>query len=483
MRFIAPAILSTVFLGPATVCFGAPGGEHSGEATKVAAIYHESLRPQFHFSSRANWLNDPNGLVFYRGEYHLFFQHNPDGINWGNMTWGHTVSTDLLHWRQLDDAILPDRLGTIFSGSAVVDWQNTSGLQTGEEKPLIAIYTSAGGTSPASNGQPFTQSIAASNDRGRTWKKYEHNPVLANVVGSNRDPKVFWHTPTKKWIMALFLDGDKYALFSSPNLIQWTRLSDIPEFGAGECPDLFEMPVEGEPGNARWVFWGANKYLIGSFNGIRFVKESGPHIFEFGNNYYAAQTYSDIPAADGRRIQIAWMNGGQYPHMPFNQQMAFPAELTLRQTPEGLRLYKRPIREVDTLHGAHFQWHGTLKQGENPLAAVAGDSFDVQVEIDSATSPRVSLSIRGAKLEYEAKSGKLSLLGKTAVVSPGGAKIKLQILIDRSSIDVFVDDGRIAMSSCFIPAAGHDKPPLLLEGDGAKAESFDVWQLKSCWPD
>ena len=164
---------------------------------KLPSTTNRSAR-SFISSSRTNWLNDPNGLVFYKGEYHLFFQHNPDGINWGNMTWGHAISTDLLHWRQLDDAILPDRMGTIFSGSAVVDWQNTSGLQTGEEKPLIAIYTSAGGTSADSKGQPFTQSIAASNDRGRTWKKYEHNPVLANVVGSNRDPKVFWHTPDQE---------------------------------------------------------------------------------------------------------------------------------------------------------------------------------------------------------------------------------------------------------------------------------------------
>ena len=145
--------------------------ERKAEPAGRRPVYHESLRPQFHFTSRTNWLNDPNGLVFYKGEYHLFFQHNPAGINWGNMTWGHAVSTDLLHWRQLDDAILPDRMGTIFSGSAVVDWKNTSGLQTGEEKPLIAIYTSAGGTSPASKGQPFTQSIAASNDRGRTLEK------------------------------------------------------------------------------------------------------------------------------------------------------------------------------------------------------------------------------------------------------------------------------------------------------------------------
>ena len=153
--------------------------------------------------------------------------------------------------------------------------------------------------------------------------------------------------------------------------------------------------------------------MIGSFDGIHFVKESGPHTFEFGNNYYAAQTYSDIPVADGRRIQIAWMTGGQYPHMPFNQQMAFPAELTLRQTPEGLRLFKRPIRELDiAARRSISSGIGTLKQGDNPLASVAGDLFDVRMEIDPATAAHVSLSIRGAKLDYEAKSGKLSLLGK-----------------------------------------------------------------------
>ena len=302
-----------------------PGGDDSGEATKAPAIYHESLRPQFHFTSRTNWLNDPNGLVFYRGQYHLFFQHNPAGINWGNMTWGHAVSPDLLHWKQLDDAIAPDRLGTIFSGSAVIDWNNTSGLQTGQEKPLIAIYTSAGGTSPASNGQPFTQSIAASNDLGGTFRKYDHNPVLGHIIGGNRDPKVIWHGPTKKWVMALYLDGDQYALFSSPDLKQWTKLCDISRFGSGECPDIFELPIEGLRGKSRWIFWGGNNtYLIGDFDGTKFVKESGPHRFEFGANYYAAQTYSDIPAADGRRIQIGWMSGGKYPHMPFNQQMSFP---------------------------------------------------------------------------------------------------------------------------------------------------------------
>jgi len=158
-------------------------------------LYHETYRPQFHFTAKKNWLNDPNGLMYYKGEYHLFFQHNPSGIDWGNMTWGHAVSPDMIHWKQLDNAIYPDELGTIFSGSGVVDWSNTAGFKNGNKAVMVCIYTSA--------GDPFTQSIAYSNDKGRTWTKYADNPVLGHIVGSNRDPKVIRHVPTEKWIMAL----------------------------------------------------------------------------------------------------------------------------------------------------------------------------------------------------------------------------------------------------------------------------------------
>ena len=296
--------MKTTHLSFALLAILALGARAAEDISK--ADYQEQYRPQFHFSPMKNWTNDPNGLVFYKGEYHLFFQHNPTGINWGNMTWGHAVSPDLVHWTQLEHAIHPDKLGTIFSGSAVVDWDNTAGFQTGDEKVIVCIYTSA--------GNPFTQSIAYSNDRGRTWTKYEKNPVLKHIVGGNRDPKVFWHAPTKKWVMALFLDGGKYALFGSPNLKEWTKLSDVPPSGADECPDMFELPVDGDAKNTRWVFWGGNSnYLIGKFDGTTFTKEAGPFRFEHGNNYYAAQSYSDIPKEDGRRIQIAWMHGGRYP--------------------------------------------------------------------------------------------------------------------------------------------------------------------------
>jgi fructan beta-fructosidase len=453
--------------------FGAIRTRAADEDSK-APLYREWLRPQFHFTARTNWLNDPNGLVFYKGEYHLLFQHNPSGINWGNMTWGHAISSDLLHWRQLDDALKPDRLGTIFSGSAVVDWDNTAGFQKGDEKTLITIFTSA--------GKPFTQSIAFSTDRGRNWTKYERNPVLDHIAGENRDPKVIWHAPTKHWIMALYLDGEKYALFSSPDLKRWEKLCDLPEFGATECPDFFPLPVKGKEGESKWIFWGGNgNYLIGRFDGKTFTKESGPHRFEFGNNFYAAQTYSDIPSAEGRRIQIAWMRDGKYPEMPFNQQMTIPAELTLRQTPDGPRLHRWPIRELDSLHAAHHAWNGPLTEGKNPLADIRGELFDLQTVIDPAQAKKIVLTIRGTPLEYDASKHELKLLGKSAPLAPVDGKIRLRVLIDRSSIEVFGNDGAVTMSSCFIPTRASDRPPLALDGMGANVLSLDVWEMKSCW--
>ena len=206
-------------------------------------------------------MNDPNGMVFYKGEYHLFFQHNPKGIEMGNVTWGHAVSPDMLHWTQLDHAIYPDKLGMIFSGSAVVDWDNTAGLQTGDEKTIVCVYTSAGGTSPESQGQPFTQSLAYSNDRGRTFTKYKKNSVLKHISGANRDPKVLWCVSSKKWIMALYL-GDfqaknDYALFSSPNLKQWTKLcvASLP-WRCRNAPTSSRCLSMATPRRTKWVFWG-----------------------------------------------------------------------------------------------------------------------------------------------------------------------------------------------------------------------------------
>jgi fructan beta-fructosidase len=453
------------------------------ELPDAQSAYREAYRPQFHFSPRRGWTNDPNGLVYYDGEYHLFFQHNPYGVQWGNMTWGHAVSRDLVHWTELGDAIHPDRLGTIFSGSAVVDANNSAGLQTGENKVLVCIYTAAGGTSAASSGQPFTQSIAFSNDRGRTWSKYAKNPVLGHVAGSNRDPKVVWHEPTGRWIMALFLDGEQYALFASQNLTHWSRLCDIPIFGASECPDFFELPVDGNARNTRWVFWGANgNYLVGRFDGRSFTKESGPHQARFGANDYAAQTYSGIPASDGRRIQIAWMAGGKYPGMPFNQQMTVPRVLTLRTTPEGIRMFIEPVREIEKLRGKGHAWKDlVLKPSENPLRGLAGELFDIQAEIAPGEARQVGLDIRGQKIEYSPRDKRLTALGASAPLAPMDGRIRLRILVDRTSVEVFANDGRVSMASCFLPAAENKRLGVFATAPGAIFPSLRIWELKSIW--
>jgi sucrose-6-phosphate hydrolase SacC (GH32 family) len=447
------------------------------------ALYQETYRPQFHFTAQKNWLNDPNGLMYYKGEYHLFFQHNPSGVNWGNMTWGHAVSPDMVHWTQLDHAIEPDELGTIFSGSGVVDWNNTAGFQTGEEAAMVCIYTSAGGTSEASKGQPFTQSIAYSNDRGRAWTKYERNPVLRHIVASNRDPKVVWHAPSQKWVMALFLDGNTYALFSSPNLKEWTGLSVVHLPGASECPDLFELPVDGNPEHKKWVFWGGNgDYLIGTFDGTRFKPESETLRTEWGANCYAAQTWSDIPESDGRRLQIAWMSGGKYPNMPFNQQMSFPCELTLRTTPEGVRLFRQPVKEIETIHKAAYQWNElTLKPGANPLSELSGELFDICMEIEVGGAAEIGFTVRGETIQYNAAEKQLICLGKSARLETLQGRLKLQILVDRTSIEVFGNEGRVSMSSCFLPDVENRSLSIYASGGDAHLISLKVYELHSIW--
>lgn len=444
--------------------------------------YHETYRPQFHFTAAKNWINDPNGCVYLDGEYHLFFQHNPVGIRWGNMTWGHAVSPDLLHWTQLADALTPDALGTMFSGSAVVDQDNTSAFGKDGKPPLIAMYTAAGGTNDASKGKPFSQCIAYSLDRGRTWTKYAANPVIPHIAGENRDPKLVWHAPTKKWIVALYLDGDRFALFSSPNLKDWTKLQELSIPGCSECPDFFPMPLDGDNSKTKWVLTAADAgYLVGDFDGAHFTTDGATQRIEAGRNYYAVQTFSGVP--DGRRIQIGWLRDGSFPQMPFNGQMSFPSTLDLRSTSEGPRLFRNPIREIGALHDREQTWKDVrLEPGANPLADLQGDLFHIRAVLRPGEAKKLGLTIRGQRIEYDVAAQTLSALGAAHVPLQDG-KLTLEILVDRTTIETFANGGARAMSSCFLPT-DQNKPPLAVFADGGACtiDSMSVWTLKSTWP-
>ena len=438
-------------------------------------LYNEPIRPQFHFCAKANWLNDPNGLVYYKGQYHLFFQHNPSGVDWGNMTWGHAVSHDLVHWTELEPAIRPDELGTIFSGSAVVDRQNTSGLKKGDEKTICAFYTAA-------EKHPFAQCLAYSNDAGKTFTKYENNPVVPHIAGANRDPKVIWYAPGKHWVMALYLDGDEYAILNSPDLIHWTKESSLHFPNDSECPDLFELPVDGDAKNTKWVFVaGTGSYFIGGFDGKTFKPESGPFTGDYGANYYATQSYSDIPSSDGRRIQIAWMRGGQYPNMPFNQQMNFPCECTLKTFPEGIRMCRVPVREIEKLRTKDHKWTDvTITPVENLLSGINGELLDIDAVIDVADVEEIGFKLHGQTISYATKDQTLTSLGRSAKLVPVDNRLSLRVLLDRSSIEVYADQGKVVISNCFVPGEDHSIE-LYTRGGNAKIVSMNVHELKSSW--
>ena len=438
-------------------------------------LYRETYRPQFHFSPPRGWNNDANGLVYYKGEYHLCYQYNPTGLTGAgfNMHWGHAVSTDLLHWKELPIAIYPTEIERgIWSGSAVVDWTNSSGLENGTEPPLLAFYTSV--------GKAVGQFMVYSNDRGRTWTRYDQNPVLPNIVGANRDPRVTWDEGTKQWIMALFLVEHDYALFTSPDLKHWTQIQRLTIPGCAECPDFFPMPRAGKQGT--WVFIAANgRYLVGDFNGREFTYSGEPQRVEYGDNCYAGQTYSDIPASDGRRIQISWMPGEHYPAMPYSQQMSFPCALTLHETADGVRLFKYPVAEIAKLYGKSKTWSNVpLAPGENLLADIDGDVFDIAAEVEAGSATGFGFTVRGIPVHYDVAGKRLSGLG-TAVLPANNGRIKVRILVDRTSLEVYGNDGQVAMTSRCLFKPENRSLAIFAEGGSAKIVSLEVHPLESVW--
>ena len=452
--------------------FGGLGRVFQDDAVRgMENLYKEKDRPQFHFSSRRGWNNDPNGLVWMDGEYHLYYQHNPYGWKWGNMHWGHAVSADLVRWRELPIAIYPRAHGDwVFSGSAVVDRDNTAGFKTGAEDVIVAAYTSTG----------RGECVAFSNDRGRTFTEYEGNPVVKH---EGRDPKLVWYAPGGHWVMAVYDERGKsqgISFYTSPDLKQWEFQSRIE--GWYECPELFEIAVDGGSGGKKWVVYAASgEYAVGAFDGKTFTPETGKIKYNHGNCFYASQTYSGIPAEDGRRIQIGWGTTGRK-DMPFNQMMDFPVELTLRATAEGPRLFANPVREIETLRGPSHALDGTVfKKGETVLEQAGGDLFDITAGFDVSGARSFGFIVRGVPVTYDAKKGELSCGDKTAALEPENGRVSLRLLVDRQSVEIFGGGGRVYMPMAV--TFREDAAPLAVfaGGGGVRAEALTVHELRSAW--
>jgi fructan beta-fructosidase len=447
------------------------------EIKETGEPYGESLRPRFHFSAHRGWLNDPNGLVFFEGEYHLFFQHNPYGWAWGNMHWGHAVSRDLVHWRELGEALYPDRFGPMFSGSAVVDWKNRSGFGTGDRPPLVLLYTAA--------GDPTVQCLAYSTDRGRTFTKYADNPVVRQLTPGNRDPKVIWHEPSNRWVIVLYVQRGEtptIEFLTSPDLKTWTSQSASEPFF--ECPDLIELPVDGDAAKKVWVLTAANaEYMLGTFDGARFTSVSGKDKFpgHAGRGFYAAQTFSDLPADDGRRIQIGWLQAPS-PGMSFNQSMSVPQELSLRTTADGVRLARRPVRELATLRGeTHRLGPMKLTPGDDPLSKLrASAALEVHLAFTAGDADTISLSLRGVPIVYDRANAALSVAGQKPVPLNGGPE-ELTVLLDTTSIEVFAEEGLVYVPVPVIPARDNFTLSLTADGGTAQITALEIHELRSAW--
>jgi fructan beta-fructosidase len=452
--------------------------EQSDSLKDAADLYRERLRGQFHFSPRRGWNNDPNGCVFFNGEYHLFFQHNPYGWGWGNMHWGHAVSKDLVHWEELGDKLWPDEMGPMFSGGAVVDWKNTSGFgKDGPGKyaqpPLVLFYTAA--------GNPTLQCLAYSTD-GRNFTKYAGNPIIQQVTPGNRDPKVIWHEPTKRWVMVLYVELEgKHTIhfYTSENLKDW-KLTSISE-GFFECPDFFELPIDGDEARKKWVLLGASsEYRVGTFDGERFVSESPKVPGHRGKGFYAAQSFSDVP--NGRRVFIGWFQT-ETKGMPFNQSMTVPLELGLTQTDDGPRMTFAPVKELEKLRTKTHKFEPmTLKPGDkNPLNAIRAELVEVQVEFEPGKARNVVLNIRDVMVEYDTAKQELSVAGHRAPAPLVDGKQRITILCDRMGTEVFASGGL-----CYMPMPYNTNPDnlrLFLEARGgpAKITSLEVHELRSAW--
>jgi fructan beta-fructosidase len=490
----------------------------------MTQLYKEKHRPQFHFSPEDKWMNDPNGMVFFNDEYHLFYQYHPFGTTWGPMHWGHAISKDLIHWEQLPIALYPDEHGAIFSGSAVVDWNNTTGFFQ-DEPGLVAIYTSADNY-PDSEKPRQRQSLAYSNDNGRTWTKYNGNPVLSNLnITDYRDPKVFWHEETNKWVMVL-ATGQSVTIYTSANLKEWEFASEFGNLagshdGVWECPDLFQLPIDGNENNQKWVMFvsiGDNpkfkegsrtQYFIGDFDGTTFVNENPVETvlwLDYGRDNYAGVSWSDIPDQDGRRIYIGWMSNWRYanqvPTEEWRSAMTLPRELSLTSSEDGVRLVQKAAAEIDSIRKKSEGYQDLMIESNEPVVFnMFSPLMEVNLEFKKQDSHTFGFVLQSSEQEktiirYDVEKELLTVdrtnagdnsfsesfaTVQEASIEMENDRLNLQIFIDASSVEVFANNGKVAFTSLIFPNQPYEQMVLFSEKGNTQVSSLKLTELDSIW--
>ncbi len=482
--------------------------------TSGETLTDEGYRPVFHFTPASGWMNDPNGMVCHDGEFHLFYQFYPDSNVWGPMHWGHAVSEDLVDWEQLPVALTPDSLGYIFSGSAVVDQGNTSGFGAATDPALVAIYTQHDPEGEAAGRNDFEyQSISYSTDNGRNWTTYPGNPVVPNSdrIRDFRDPKVIRDSAHGQWLM-VFASQDRVRFYASPDLKDWTYLSDFGadaanHDGVWECPDFFPLAVDGGRDTA-WVLvqsinpGGANGgsgtfYFTGDWDGARFVPRAEPAYpytdsvkwLDYGRDNYAGVTWSDVPASDGRRLFLGWMSNWDYaqqvPTTTWRSAMTVPRRLNLEDGPHGLRLRQTPVRELEQ-----------LRRPAEPVAdgGIPADGvFEMEISLrdapfelvfDNQANEELRIGYRDGHYYIDRSDAGGAGFSDAFPTGPDTAPrlsdaptIDLHLYFDRSSVELFADDGRTVMTELLFPSR-----PLVgyhLNGGEPVTDRVNIWPLKA----
>ncbi len=475
--------------------------------------YKEQYRPQYHYTPAINWCNDPNGLVFNRGFYHMFHQYNPFGNVWGHMSWAHAVSKDLIHWKPLPLALAEEKDTMIFSGTCIVDKNNTSGFATKKgQVPMVAVYT---GHIENTNQ---SQHLAYSLDNGLTWTKYKHNPILDLHKKDFRDPKIFWCAPKNYWVMAVVLPiAHKVQFYYSKNLVDWKYLSDFGPAGdtnaVWECPDLAQVPVKGHPTQKKWVLQtsmnAAMQYFVGEFDGEKFINENDGNTVlrpDYGPEYYAAISFNQLPAKQQPAV-IGWINNWNYandiPTKPWKGAMTLPRNMQVKKEGKNWILVQQAVPAIKQLRKALLlQLSNKIIEGEEALSATS-----VQCEIDLAIAPGntgksgIRLAMGNShffEIGYDAEKQELYIdrsntalqsfnknfekQSRYAVPLPHNKKpLKLTIYLDNSIAEVFANDGEAVLTTQFFNAANETGMALFSEGSKSQLLNLQVWPMKGIW--